>query len=79
MSIEEQGSGKRSTIAIVAVLLLFAATLAYSQGWFDWPRSSDGVESNNVRTDQRIDEEQSNADGVQLTKETAQPADTVTK
>lgn len=77
MSIDEQGSWNRSTIGIVVLLLLFAATLAYSQGWFDWSRSNDGVESNNVRTDQRIDQEKTNEDAVRLTKEPAKPADTV--
>ncbi len=79
MSINEQVSGNRSTIAMVAVLVLFAATLAYSQGWFDWSRSNDGVESNSVRTDQRIDQEKLNEDAVRLTKEPAKPADTVTE
>lgn len=79
MSIDEQGSGNRSTIAIVALLLLFSATLAYSQGWFDWSRSSDGVESNNVRTDQRTDQEKTNEDAVRLTKEPSTRADAVTQ
>jgi len=77
MSIEEQGSRNRSTITIVVVLVLFAATLAYSQGWFDWSRSSDGVENNNVRTDQRFDQQKTNEDVMRLTKEPATPADTV--
>ena len=79
MSIDEQVSGNRTSITIVVVVLLTAAGLAYSQGWFNWSRSNDGVESNSVRTDQRIDQEKTNEDAVRLTKEPAKPADTVTE
>ena len=79
MSIEEQGPMNRTSITIVVVVLLFAAWLAYSQGWFNWSGSSYETESNTVRTDQRIDQEKTNEDVVRLTKETAKPADTVTE
>lgn len=79
MSIEEKAPMNRTSITIVVVVVLSAAALAYSQGWFNWASSNDGMESNTVRTDQKIDQEKMNEDAVRLTKETAKPADTVTE
>jgi hypothetical protein len=79
MSMNEQGSTNRTYITIVVVVVLIAAALAYSEGWFNWASANDVMDGNNVRTDQRIDQEKVNEDAVRLTKETTKPTDTVTE
>jgi hypothetical protein len=74
MSIEKREPTNRTSITIVVVVVLVVAALAYSQGWFNRASTNDGTESNNVRTDQRIDQEKTNEDAVRLTKETADSA-----
>ena len=51
MSVVEQKPMKmtRTYITLAVVLVLIAAALAYSQGWFNWSSSSDEMESNNGR------------------------------
>jgi hypothetical protein len=79
MSINEQSPMNRTTITIVAVVLLFAAGLAYSQGWFDWSSPAPEIESDKVSTNQVLDQEETKADAVQVAQETAKPADTATE
>jgi len=79
MSIKEQLHTNRTSITIAVVILLCAAGLAYSQGWFNGSSSSHEMESNEVSTNQMLDQDKSNADAVQVANETMQPADTATE
>ena len=55
MSVVEQKPMSRTSITIVVVILLCAAGLVYSQGWFGWSSPGMEMESNKVGTDQTID------------------------
>jgi hypothetical protein len=79
MSMNEQRSTNRTSFTIVVVVVLIAAAIAYSQGWLNWSRSNDGMESNTVRAEQKIDEEKAIDDSLGSTREAAKPANTVTE
>jgi hypothetical protein len=79
MSINEQLPKNRTSITIAVVVLLFAAGLAYSQGWFDWSSPDAELELNTVSTSQVLDQEETKADAEQVAQETAEPADTATE
>ena len=79
MNGREQLPMSRTTITIVVVLLLCAAGLAYSQGWFNWSSSSYEMESNKVGATQTIDQENTKADTVNVSQKTEEPAKTATK
>jgi hypothetical protein len=79
MSIKEQLPMNRTSITIVVVVLLCAAGFAYSQGWFNWSSAGTEMESNNVTASQALDQDKTGTKTLQVTQETAEPADTATK
>ena len=79
MPVVEQVPMSRTTITIVALLLLCAAVVAYSQGWFNWSSSGYETGSNEVGTEQRIDQENTNEDVAHVTQPTSEPAVTLTE
>ena len=79
MPVVEQVPMSRTTITIVALLLLCAAVVAYSKGWFNWSSSGYETGSNEVGTEQRIDQENTNEDVAHVTQPTSEPAVTLTE
>jgi hypothetical protein len=79
MSIEEKVPMNRTSITIVIVVLLCAAGLAYSQGWFNWSNASYETGSNEVRTDQTIEQESRKGDVPPVTQQTTDSATTSTE
>ena len=79
MSIKEQLPMNRTSITIVVVVVLCAAGLVYSQGWFNWSSSGYEMESNKVGTNQTIDQKKTKADAVQVTQTASEPAAMPTK
>ena len=79
MSIEEKVPMSRKSITIVVLVLLCAAGFAYSQGWFGWSSSSYETESNEVSTEQRIDQEKMKDDAAPVTQQTKESAATPTE
>ena len=69
----------RSYITLVVVVLLCAAGLAYSQGWFNWSSSSQEIEGNKVGTGQTLDQENTNVNAVPVAQKTTGPAATPAK
>jgi hypothetical protein len=56
MSFKEQLPENRTSITLVALVMLCAAGFAYSQGWFSWSRPGTEMESNTVGTSQVLDQ-----------------------
>jgi hypothetical protein len=69
----------RTYITLVLVVLLCAAGLAYSQGWFDWSSASNEMDGNKVGTSQTIDQENTNESAVPVAQRTTDPAATPAK
>lgn len=79
MEIKQQAPVNRTTITIVAVVLLCGAGLAYSQGWFNLLTSSLGWERNQDGTEQLIEKEETNPVGDKAMTEQIAPAKTPAK
>jgi hypothetical protein len=67
------------SIAIVAVVLLFAAGLAYNQGWFDWSSPGPEIDSDKISTNQVLDQEETKVQAEQVVQDKVKPADTATE
>ena len=73
MPMIEQVPMSRTSMTIVAVVVLCAAGFAYSQGWFNWSNSSSGVESDRVGTEQLIDQKNTNEAISPVAQQTTEP------
>ena len=79
MPVVEQVPMSRTTITIIALVLLCAAVVAYSQGWFNWSSRDYEAQSNSVSANQALGDEDTNRDAVPVARETAEVAETATK
>jgi hypothetical protein len=80
MSVVQQTPMKtsRTYLTLAVVVVLCAAGLAYSQGWFNWTSSRYEVDGNKVGTEQSIDQN-AEMDVVPVTQPTTNPAATPAK
>jgi hypothetical protein len=70
----------RTSITIFVVVLLCAASYAYSQGWFNWARPGDeAMESNKPSTSQKSETQRTNGDIVPVTPKATEPSTTLVK
>jgi hypothetical protein len=68
MAIQEQRPMNRTSITVVIVVLLCAASFAYSQGWLDWSRPSrEVIESKKANVRQELEIHKASGDGVPVT------------
>lgn len=79
MSVEEKVPMSRMSITIVVVILLCAAGFAYSQGWFNWTTTSYETGSNEVGTEQTVDQENVQGETAPVTQQTNKPVATPTE
>ena len=81
MSVVEQTplNTSRTYLTLAVVVVLCAAGLAYSQGWFNWSSSGQEIEGNNVGTEQTIDQQNINENAVPVAQKTTDPAATPAK
>jgi hypothetical protein len=79
MSINEQLPKDRTSITIVVLVLLCAAGLAYSQGWFNWSSTGAAIETNKTSTSQDLGQEETKVDAVQMAQAKEEPVDTATE
>ena len=77
--VEQVPMSRTTSITIVAVVLLCAAVFAYSQDWFNWSNSSYETGSNDVATEQGVDETKTNVDVAHVAQPTNEPAATLTE
>jgi hypothetical protein len=76
MTIEKQTPMNRTSLTVVGLVLLFAAWIAYGQGWFDWARSSSEMERNQPGSDQTLEEGPQNEAAARFTQASPGPAAT---
>jgi hypothetical protein len=70
----------RTSITIFVVVLLCAASYAYSQGWFNWARpGGESMESNKPSTSQELEKQKTNGDTVPVTPQATEPSATFVK
>lgn len=74
MSIKEQLPENRTSITILILVLLCAAGLAYSQGWFYWSAPDAEIQSNEVSANEMMDQDQANKVVTKSTEQTSEQA-----
>jgi hypothetical protein len=80
MAIQEQRPMNRTSITVVIVVLLCAASFAYSQGWLDWSRpGSEGIDSNNANVSQELEKQKSDGGSAPVMPEASELPATPTK
>jgi hypothetical protein len=80
MSVVEQKpmNMTRTYVTLAVVVLLIAAALGYSQGWFNRLSSSYEMDSNRVSTEQTVDQK-AEMGAAPIAQQTTSPATTPTK